>query len=106
MTTGISLLITIVFVVFAGVSKCAMKYSVIPLEDGKHWSIQSNGLEKIGAVERLMTGYLVTLGDKKVKRFRMVDALREALGSEAVIEEISVSTMPTSSNQSARKGDL
>lgn len=66
-----------------------MKILIAPLDE-KHWTISKDG-QKIGSVERLMTGYLVTLtaspdAAKKIKRYRMIDALREAFGAEAELE--------------------
>ena len=66
-----------------------MKYEVRPVDPGKSWNIASDR-EIIGTLERLATGYLVRLSDppKVVKRFRMIDALTEALGEDAAIEVI------------------
>ena len=63
-----------------------MTYSVLPLEPGKKWKISAGDLE-VGTVERLATGYLVTQVNHptKVKRYRMIDALRESLGEDTEI---------------------
>jgi hypothetical protein len=64
-----------------------MIYRIEPAESEKIWTIVSDK-SNIGTVERLSTGYLVTLIDppKKIKRFRIIDALKEALGDNADIE--------------------
>ena len=64
-----------------------MQYEVEPIETGKKWKIVTEEVG-VGTVERLSTGYLVTLTEppKIVKRFRLIDALTEALGEEAVIQ--------------------
>ena len=64
-----------------------MRYEVEPTETGKKWKIVTDG-RTVGTVERLSTGYLATLTEppKVVKRFRLIDALTEALGEEAVIQ--------------------
>ena len=64
-----------------------MLYMVIPLDPGKKWKITSDNQE-IGIVDRLATGYLVSLTDppKKVKRYRMIDALHETLGEDSEIQ--------------------
>ena len=69
-----------------------MIYTIEPVEHGKKWTVVSNE-SNVGTVERLSTGYLVTLtgasvgtdSPKIVKRFRMIDALKEALGDQAEI---------------------
>jgi hypothetical protein len=67
----------------------SMKYEVRPVDPGKSWNIVSDRAT-IGTLERLATGYLVRLTDpvKVIKRFRMIDALTEALGDDAAIEVI------------------
>ena len=65
----------------------SMKYEIRPVDEGKNWNIVSEH-EMIGTLERLATGYLVRLTQPVtiVKRFRMIDALTEALGNDAEIE--------------------
>jgi hypothetical protein len=63
-----------------------MRFDVISIEAGEKWQITKED-ELVGSVQRLATGYLVTIDKSisKVKRFRMIDALREALGDDAEI---------------------
>lgn len=63
-----------------------MTFHIENLDPGVRWSIARDG-ELIGDIQRLATGYLVTIETppKKVKRFRMIDALREALGEDVEI---------------------
>jgi len=67
-----------------------MTFHIETLEPGISWTIANEG-ELIGSVQRLATGYLVTIDSppKKVKRFRMIDALHEALGEDAEIVGLS-----------------
>ena len=56
-------------------------------EAGKKWIVKQSG-EVLGNVERFATGFMLTLnGDPptKIKRFRMIDALRQAFGAEVQI---------------------
>ena len=62
-----------------------MEFQIVPTEDARTWRIESN-TKSVGSVEQLMTGFLVTYNDKKTKRYRMKDALREALGDDADIK--------------------
>jgi hypothetical protein len=55
-------------------------------ETGKKWVIKDGGNE-LGYVERFATGFMLTVnGDPplspplRIKRFRMIDALRQAFG--------------------------
>jgi hypothetical protein len=55
-------------------------------EAGKKWIIKKGG-EVLGNVERFATGFMLTIdGDPptKIKRFRMIDALRQGFGPEEI----------------------
>ncbi len=64
-----------------------MTYTITQTEAGNKWNIL-RGNEVVGDVERLMTGYMITMHEPplKVKRYRMIDALQEALGEDAEIQ--------------------
>ena len=62
-------------------------------ETGKKWIVKRGG-EVLGDVERFATGFMLTLNaepPQKIKRFRMIDALRQAFGSS---EEIRIDQEP------------
>lgn len=62
-------------------------------EAGKKWVVK-NGGEVLGNVERFATGFMLTLASdppQKIKRFRMIDALRQAFGPS---EEIRIDQEP------------
>lgn len=55
----------------------------------REWIVRSEeSAEPIGIVNRKQTGYLVTKheGNELHKRFRLIDALRQAFGSEHTYE--------------------
>jgi len=60
-----------------------MKFSLKASSD-VHWIVLDESGAACGELSRLATGYLATrTEDKKiVKRFRMIDALRETFGEE------------------------
>jgi len=54
------------------------------------WVIKNEVGETVGDAQRLATGYLITeIGtDNVVKRFRFIDALKEAFGVENTFENM------------------
>jgi hypothetical protein len=61
-----------------------MKITLEKVAD-REWVVRSDeGPEPIGIVSRKQTGYLVSKheGNEVHKRFRLIDALRQAFGSE------------------------
>jgi hypothetical protein len=56
-------------------------------EPQKKWVVKRDG-EPVGYIERFATGYMLTLESDppvKIKRFRMIDALRQAFEGEVEI---------------------
>ncbi len=64
-----------------------MQYKVIPTAERK-WNVVGNYGVVLGTLDRLETGYLATRATdgNVIKRYRMIDALREAFGEEHEFE--------------------
>jgi N-acyl-L-homoserine lactone synthetase len=66
-----------------------MQYKVIPTAERK-WNVVAADETILGTLDRLETGYLATRTSdgNVIKRYRMIDALREAFGEEHQYEII------------------
>ena len=55
--------------------------------DTTHWTVSASE-ESIGSIQRLATGYIAkrTSDNYVIKRFRMIDALKEVFGEESTYD--------------------